>query len=171
MAALRFAVRLHNQRRLFFEDALLLFACTCLTVATILLYKFSIYLFVAERLLKGLIAPSSDIVMQMLWFHKIIYAYMGLIWTTIFFVKFCFLGFFRRLINRLRAMILYWRFVVGVTGIAYIFCICSPLIECPTFTKRARGLTFFSATLELYLWLTCFEKFDAHRFPKWKRCW
>ena len=52
-------------------------------------------------------------------------------WTTIFAVKFGFLSFFRVLVIRLPGIHLYWRVVVAVNVIVYLFSLIDGVIACP----------------------------------------
>ncbi len=54
----------------------------------------------------------------------------SLAWLTIFAVKFSFLSSFRALTDRLPRFHLYWRVVVAVNGLAFIYCIGCGFLGC-----------------------------------------
>ena len=58
------------------------------------------------------------------------WSYLVVIWTSIFAIKFSFLWFFRLLVDRLRSFVIYWRVVVVVSILAYIFCAFNNFIIC-----------------------------------------
>lgn len=57
--------------------------------------------------------------------------YLVLSQTVIFSIKASFLSFFRRLIDRLGRIIIYWKVTVTVTVIAFFFCASQAFISCP----------------------------------------
>lgn len=72
------------------------------------------------------------------------YAYSVLIWVAIFVVKFCYLCFFRLLIDRLKGLVVYWRVTMSVTAFSSVFNICALFIACPYFGQKACKLPFHS---------------------------
>ena len=58
------------------------------------------------------------------------WSYLVVIWTLIFSIKLSFLWFFRLLVDRLRSFVIYWRVVVVVSILAYIFCAFNNFIIC-----------------------------------------
>lgn len=69
---------------------------------------------------------AARIIRFRLWVH----AFMVVSWTTIFCVKFSFLGFFRELVDRIRPLELYWKVVVVLTGISYCYCVSETFFSC-----------------------------------------
>ena len=61
------------------------------------------------------------------------YLFGVLIWLCVFAVKFCYLFFFRQLIDRLRRIIIYWKITLALTFIACVFNASASFIACPEF--------------------------------------
>lgn len=149
-ATTRTLIRLHSQRRLFFDDYMLIFACINLIAAQVLLHvmKSSVYL------VEGMIFnPDSDALASMskaelmdriLVYRKLVFAYLVLTWTTIFAVKICFLSFFRQMLKRLKRMMLTWKIIFVLTLLFYGICVSGPFLYCPYF-----GLDSCKSTLHL----------------------
>ena len=136
----RTAIRIRLQKKLLFDDWLLLFACFCLCAAIGLIYKSLDALYVGEEMILSPLPLEQSLrfIPQALWFEKMLDAYLCLLWTTIFAVKFSFLVFFRSLIRRVRGLTVYWAFTVGVTAVAYAFCFNLSFMSCPHFDLSAR---------------------------------
>lgn len=132
-AVTRTAIRIHLKQRLQIDDGFLFLACVCLIATTILLYKMvtDIYFFQSLSSDPSAVAIPMDIVSRIDWFQKSDSAYLFVTWTAIFAVKFSFLAFFRRLIDRLGSIIIYWKVVIGFTASAFAFCVCDGFIACP----------------------------------------
>lgn len=115
------------------EDGLLFLACVCLTGETILLYIAIPNIYFVQGLSKGNKSEVSltEIVEKINWFQKADSAFLVITWITIFLVKFSYLCFFRRLINRLGQIIRYWKVVIIFNIIAFIFCIIDSFVNCP----------------------------------------
>ena len=132
---------LHISKRLYLDDWLLLFACSCLTAATVLLLYATptVYLIEATSLNPiGLfggggsgITDLDTLLRKINFFARFNWIYLILSWTTIFAVKFGFLSFFRNLVLRLPSIHRYWRVVVAVTAVVYLFSLIDGVIACP----------------------------------------
>ena len=143
-AIARTVIRFRTTPRYTLDDALMLFACICLTAATGLLYKLiPLAYFIEELDFKDQVPlpfPTSDFTKDTLLTTKLLDAYKSLSWTVIYAAKFCYLIFFRALIDRVRQMIIYWRIVVLITvvfggltlGETFIAC---PRIDVPSSSK------------------------------------
>ena len=138
-AAIRVAVKLHAQGLLQLDDWFLIFACLCLTGATAVLNWGipAIY-----QILQLTIDPVhaeflADPKALKVWYHQSTYAYTTLSWATIFAAKFSYLWFFRRLVDRLRPLVIYWRVVVTVTAVGAQLCILQAHISCPRMDSRS----------------------------------
>lgn len=78
---------------------------------------------------------------DLLWFMKMVYAYIVLSWTAIFAVKLSFLSFFRTLIERVSGrLITYWKIALVFTIVSGAFNICEVFITCPHFDYSAAGM-------------------------------
>lgn len=148
IALARIIVRLHINKglpiskRLQLDDWLLLFGCASLTAATILLlYAIpTVYLIEATSLnpIVGLFGDGGSgvtnldtLLSKINFFARFNWTYLILSWTTIFAVKAGFLSFFRNLVLRLPGIHQYWRIVVAVTVIVYLFALIDGVIACP----------------------------------------
>lgn len=137
-ASVRTAIRIKYHRRLFVDDAFLIFACLALTtlIASVLYYTPTIYLAAAisdGQLYKGSSAPPTSVPpgALILKYRKAQLLRGSLAWLTIFAVKFSFLSFFRTLTDRLPRLFLYWKVVVTVTVFAFVYCVACGFIGCP----------------------------------------
>lgn len=136
-ASVRTAIRIKYHRRLFVDDAFLVFACLALTAlfASVLYYTPTTYLVAAivdAQLSKGsTVSLSSERLGAVISTYRKAQLLRGsLAWLTIFAVKFSFLSFFRNLTNRLPRLFLYWKVVVAVTVFAFVYCIACGFLGC-----------------------------------------
>lgn len=143
-AIARTSIRYRNTLRFGVDDALLLFACICLTAATALLYKLIPNAYLYEKLdfndRVSLPFPIVDIGKEAVYTLRILHAYTCISWLVVFTVKFCFLVFFRALIDRQRPMIMYWRVVVLITVVLGGVSLCETFIACPHIDISSRKL-------------------------------
>ena len=133
------------------DDLLFLFACVSLIAATILLVKETTSIYLLATLITSFVDGSGledqfgSSLQNFQLAHKVIqsegYAYSVLIWAAIFAVKFCYLCFFRLLIDRLKGMVTYWRITMGITALSAGFNICALFIACPYFGQRSCELS------------------------------
>ncbi|MCJ1470459.1 hypothetical protein MMC07_009104 [Pseudocyphellaria aurata] len=134
----RTTLRLRYQKRLFIDDAFLLFAEICLGASVGLLYAFADNLFLYEALVTrpSAVVLSPDSINQQILLRKQSDACLALTYTSIFAVKFSFLFFFKVLVRRMHRMIVYWWIVVAVTTIAWIVCVMIKIfLPCMDFDK------------------------------------
>ena len=138
----RIAIRRHYKRSLAVDDAFLVFAVLCLTVALVLLFHFISSLYLLEALLTG--SPSviipSDIFEQIARLHKLEMTFTVLSYTAIFAVKFSFLFLFKALIHNVCKMTIYWWVVVLTTAAGWAFIIVELFLECPVSGRESRKL-------------------------------
>ena len=78
---------------------------------------------------------SSDVIRDALSFQK--WATISLIttWVAINTVKASFLSLFRKLVDRIRPMIIYWWFVVAYTIVVGLYGITTYIVPCPKFNS------------------------------------
>ena len=135
-ALVRLIVQIKLHRRLFLDDYFLIFACICLTAGTGLGYANVGSLYWSEELnynpthIYYLLANHVDIAARINVYQRLYYSYPALLWAAIFAVKFAYLAFFRRLIERVRGLIIYWRIVVGIATVSLPVCIVSIYVSC-----------------------------------------
>lgn len=136
-AALHFAPKLRNDRRLQTEDFFLFLACACLTISTALICRLlSSDILTRESFANpdvSLIESLPDLVKSISSYQRENYAFLGLTWGSIFSVKFSFLFFFKQLINRLDRIIGFWKMTMVITMISFLCCIIIFLTVCPHF--------------------------------------
>ena len=166
-AIARTFIRVRTAAKFAFDDALLLFACVCLIASTGLLYRLIPNAYLYERLDLGqnvtLPFPISDINKQTVLTVRILGAYTLLSWLVVFAVKFCFLFFFRALIDRLPRMIIYWRFVVAITIIFGGVALCETYIACPRIdASSSKSLRYIETTSILWISRNMFARFGLH---------
>ena len=165
-AIARTVIRFRVQRRLLLDDFLLGLACVCLIAANILLYEVVPLVYLGDEAIfdYASVKLSPGVLRQASTYQKMLYSNMTLTWAVIYSVKCCFLCLFRQLIDRLKNMIRYWRFVVGITAISFGFCICNEFISCPHFgLSSACGFSLWS--LVKFMKLTLFLNSGMCRRP------
>lgn len=64
---------------------------------------------------------------------RYLYAYLILLWTATFAVKFSFLAFFRQLVRSVERIQVYYWVVVGFTALTWMFVVAQPFILCHHF--------------------------------------
>ncbi|KAL8970734.1 MAG: hypothetical protein Q9183_001383, partial [Haloplaca sp. 2 TL-2023] len=184
-AAIRLILQIRTYRCLHVDDYFHIFACLCLTAGTILgyihvgnlyhnqkiTYNPQYALWLAANDLPRLVAAIET-------YQKLYYVYTSLLWTSIFAVKVAYLGFFRRLIDRIRSLIVFWRVVLGITIVSFPVCVLSIYLGCtkwgleasselrsplaiwsanvgaavctrPSYVRRSLGLAIFSIILDI----------------------
>ena len=77
-----------------------------------------------------LLAEHVDVGARIITYERIQFSYPTFLWTSIFVVKFAYLAFFRRLIDRIPPLIKYWRVVVGISIVSFSICIISVYETC-----------------------------------------
>ena len=135
-ASVRLVVQVKIHRRLYLDDYFLIFACITLTAGTVLGYANVGALYWSEELNYNpsqffvLLAQHVDIAAHINTYERLYYSWPALLWTTIFVVKFAYLAFFRRLIERIRSLFIYWKIIIGITVVSFPVCIVSVYIAC-----------------------------------------
>lgn len=117
------------------DDWLLLLACICLTSETILLFITIPHLYFVQNLGKspslGVSISIERILEEIKWFQRGDCAFLVVTWMAIFFVKFSFLFFFRRMIDRLRKIVIYWKVIVVANLFIFVFSVLEGFLVCP----------------------------------------
>ena len=133
----RFYVRIHLQKQLSIDDGLLVVAFCCLTIALSMMYSLAINgLYLEEALttsLSGVHTPA-DPLQDINAFHKWATIILMLCWCAVMAVKFSFLFFFRRLIDRIPRLILYWWIVVFLNIAVFAYGIAVQYESCPYYS-------------------------------------
>ena len=141
----RTAIRFHKGQQHIIEESLLLFACLCLVAATVMLYITAspLYeMFMAEAAVKAnpglrqeIPIDSFTVMVSRVQIYS--YTFGALIWCVTFAVKFCYLHFFRLLIDRQNSLVKFWKATMVINLIAAVFNICSSFMSCPKLGDQA----------------------------------
>ena len=132
----RLVLQLKSYRHLRVEDYFLIFACISLTASTILGYANVSSLYWDQELNYNptryfyLIEQHVDVAAHINAYERLYYSYPSLLWTTIFSVKFAYLAFFRRLVDRVRPLVIHWRIIVGLSVVSFPVCVVSDYVVC-----------------------------------------
>ena len=134
----RFYIRLRIQKQINIDDAFLLFGTGCLIAAIVLLFQYINSMYTAEALVIGLpnVAISPHFIEDALWFHKMITISLILTWWSLMAVKLCFLFLFKKLVERIRPMLVYWWIVTVFNIIVAFHGTGSHTAACPHFESR-----------------------------------
>ena len=77
-----------------------------------------------------LLMEKVDIGAHISAYQRLYYSYPAFLWTAIFSIKFGYLAFLRRLIQRIKPLIIYWRIVVAFTIVSWLVCVASIYLGC-----------------------------------------
>ena len=141
----RTAIRFHKGQQNIIDESLLLFACLCLVAATVMLHisaspQYELMMAeAAEKANPGLrqeipIDSFTEVVSKI---ERYSYPFGPLIWSVVFAVKFCYLHFFRFLIDRQRSLVNFWKATMIMNLVAAVFNICAAFESCPKFGHQA----------------------------------
>lgn len=112
----------------------MLFGTLCLCAAIGILYEVCDVIFLSDVLVinPSLFVKASPEQIKLLLEtpHAIDHAFFALTWTTVFAVKLSFLIFFKKLINRVTKIHIYYWIVGIITCLSWLFSILEPLILC-----------------------------------------
>ena len=119
----RYYVRFFIQKQLSIDDGILLFGILCLISAMVLLFIFVDNLYLVEAL-EGNNIPSDlpvDFLQGVSDFERLVVGAMVLTWCAIISVKFSYLFLFRKLIDRVRSIVIYWWVAVVFNALISIY--------------------------------------------------
>ncbi|KAF4633639.1 hypothetical protein G7Y89_g4480 [Cudoniella acicularis] len=163
-AAGRFYIRITVHKQFSIDDFLLILGFCCVISGLGTMYPVLDGLYMGQAILSedplvlAQIPPNwLEIVYR---YHKLVSISGAMIWCAIICVKFSFLFFFRKLIDRINPMITYWRVTMGLTvgvlcyGLTTPFLTCPhfysiKLLECPQHSKRAIDLSIAQMILDV----------------------
>ena len=135
--SIRLYIRLHVQNHFGVDDGLVVFGVLLLIAAMGMLYHFVDMMFMSEALALGDkdIELSFNVIQDALSFKK--WATISLIttWVAIYTVKASFLVLFRKLVDRIRPLIIYWWFVVAYTIVLGLYGVTTYIVPCPNFNS------------------------------------
>ena len=133
----RLYVRIHLQKQLSIDDGLLIVAFCCLTIALSMIYSRAINgMFFVEALTTSLSGAQlpTDPIKDANAFHKWATIILMLCWCAVTAVKFSFLFFFRKLIDRIPPLITYWWIVVFLNIALFGYEIAIQYETCPYYS-------------------------------------
>lgn len=119
----RYYVRFFIQKQLSIDDGILLFGILCLISAMVLLFIFVDNLYLVEAL-EGNVIPTDlpvDFLQGVSDFERLVVGAMVLTWCSIISVKFSYLFLFRKLIDRVRSIVIYWWVAVVFNALISIY--------------------------------------------------
>ena len=133
--SLRIVVRVYTLRRIYLDDAFLVFGFLCLTASTALLFHFAKLIYLNEAYTMDLTFDISfPEVVALTDTTAILDSFLILVWASIFSVKFSFLALFHMLIRRVStALTTYYWVIVGACLVFWIFLTSEIFIVCPYF--------------------------------------
>ena len=132
-------IRVSKFHRLYADDWMFLFAVGFLIAGTTMVFLTLPYNQTEVNVGAGVEAPPPDFAHQLDFDVKFQDAASLLVNASIFSVKFSFLLFFRRLLERTGKLQRYWWFTFIITVPSAIVCMCTEFIACPAFGDRIMG--------------------------------
>ncbi len=153
----RLYIRIGVQKNFSIDDGLLLFGVGCLIAAMTLLFIFVDRMYLVGAIESGTlgIEHSSAIIKDVFDLHKFVTVGLVLTWCSIISVKFSYLFLFKRLIDRLRPMIIYWWFVAVFNAIISVYGAAVYFAICPHFySLRSCEYNLCETEVASHLWLT-----------------
>ena len=141
--SVRYYVRFFIQKQLSVDDGILLFGILCLISAMVLLFIFVDDLFLVEAL-EGNTIPANlpvDFLQHVLEFERLVVGALVLTWCAIISVKFSYLFLFRKLIDRLRPMVIYWWVAVVFNALISIYGIIIYAVIRPWYCTSISGIS------------------------------
>jgi len=133
------------QKQLSSDDGILLFGIACLIAAMVLLFVFVDKMYMVGATETGMIGVelSLDFIEQAYDFQKLVTVALILTWCSIISVKFSYLFLFKKLINRMRPMIIYWWFTVVFNAMISAYGAAVYVAACPDY-YNIKSCTFSS---------------------------
>ena len=163
-------MRIHN--RLHLDDYFLIFSCVCITVGTALCYVYIGLLYWVQELdlnptrSSYLLAEHIDFIADINLIERLVSAFTTLMFTAIFAVKLAYLAFFRRLVDRIRPLIIYWRVVTAVTILSFPIGIILSFLACTqTGAEVGEHVTYVVLLIGLTSWTS--EVRPTFHYPPW----
>lgn len=152
-ACVRYYVRIYIQRQFSIDDGILLFGIACLVSAIVLLHSFIDELYLVGALQEGTpgISLPSDFISQAFDFGKLSTVAQVLTWCSLASVKFSYLFLFKKLIDRIRPMIIYWWVTAVFNALTSLYIAAVYMVVCPYYystkaCKSSRSIAIMSLT-------------------------
>jgi hypothetical protein len=131
----RFYVRIRVQQQLSVDDGILLLGVLCLISAMALLFTIIDKLYVIGAIENGVPVDQlpSNFIEQAYDGQKFLDVAMILCWCSIVSVKYSYLFLFKRLIDRVPPMVVFWWFAAVFNGLVSAYGVAMYILTCPTF--------------------------------------
>ena len=135
-ALIRLGLHAKIYRRFQVDDYFVVFGCLCLTTSTVLGYVNVDNLYWSQELSLNpaevipLLEQGVDVAAHINAYERLYYSYPSILWAAIFAIKFAYLAFFKRLIDRVPRLVFYWRVTLGLCLISFPLCVISVYVAC-----------------------------------------
>lgn len=137
-AAARFFIRIRYQKQVSIDDAFLLFGLCCMISAVGVIFVFIDSLYLFEAIEFGTATSFPDNFKEQAWaVQKYSAVSLVLEWFSIVSVKFSFLSLFRRLVDRVPAMKMYWWAVLIFNTAISCYGVSVYFVACPHFYRNS----------------------------------
>jgi hypothetical protein len=140
---LRIGVRLKYSKSLFYDDGFAGFALVCLLAHAIVVTTMAPDMYITLKIEKMTgnkkrqsppdMAQMAPIFAKITRYLKLQFAETFLFWSCLWSVKASFLAFFKRLTNNLKAHVIAWWIIVGITALAFAGSVISYPVSCNSF--------------------------------------
>lgn len=153
-ASARMIIRIHVQKSLSLDDAFLLFGVACLICAIGLFFTFVDKMYLTEATITNFkdVEYPPNFLMQMEDFQKWVAVCLILLWCSICSVKFSFLFLFRKLVDRVHWLTVYWWWLTIFCVLVWIYGAIAYILPCPWYYSVK------SCRFRLRLWLAMTDR-------------
>ena len=132
----RLYIRIRIQKQVGLDDAILLFGTGCFIAGMVVLFQFVNQLYEVEA---PLFLPDArigpDFLEDAFYYQKMSAAALILTWFSLVSVKFCFLVLFKKLVERIRPMVIYWWIVTIFNAAVSAYGVSVYIAACPYFNS------------------------------------
>ncbi|KAF2233027.1 hypothetical protein EV356DRAFT_449217, partial [Viridothelium virens] len=130
----RFCIRVYVHHEFGIDDGFLLLGLCSVVVANALLLTVADSMYMDEATLLGLNAvPPDDFLERIYYYQKIIVVSQILAWLAVSSVKMSFLALFKKLVDPIPGLVLYWRVVLMFNIVVIVYGISVWFLSCPHF--------------------------------------
>ena len=125
------------QKQVSIDDGVLLFGTCCLICATAFLFTTIDQMYLAQAAVSSHLPlyVTPILIKDVYYLSRIVVVVDMLMWCSVVSVKFGFLFLFRKLIDRIPPMVIYWRFVMIFISVVSAFGVTIYIASCPYFTN------------------------------------
>lgn len=138
----RFYIRLRIHKQFSIDDGILILGTCCLISSLGMTFSEIDYMYTVEALTLGEMTISQlppaypD---RVIYYRKMNNASLILTWLTIVSIKFSFLALFKKLIDRIRPLVVYWWIIAVFNGAVAIYGATVPILACPALSSTESG--------------------------------